>query len=852
VDPHRFRRVAELFDAAAALPSARRSAFLDANCNDPIVRHEVELLLSHDADPGVLQTGALHEVMSESLADSALPPPERIAGYRILREIGRGGMGVVYLAEQSNPKRQIALKVIRPGVSSPGTLRRFELEAQVLGRLQHPGIAQILEAGAAEIGGARQPYIAMEFVGGQPLAEYVNARGLGLAARVELVIRVCEAVQHAHQRGVIHRDLKPGNILVVFDDTGQIERGTRPGIDSSASGEASNSAIRARGQPKVLDFGVARLADDSVELTRVHTHAGQVVGTLAYMSPEQLSGDPLAVDTRTDVYALGVILFELLTGRLPLVAAGSSLADAMRTIQEGEVPRLTTLNRGVPRDLETITRKALEKEPARRYSSAAELAADLRRFLSDEPILARPPSLGYQFAKFTRRNRALVVGGSLAVLALILGTIGTTWQAWRATREMRRAENSAAEATRQTGIAKAVNDFLKELLTASDPEQSDAERDVRVSTVLERAEARLAAGALRDQPETELGIRSTLARMAELLGRFDAAQVHLRRLIALLKAAGKGDSCEAVSAENDIGSVLLAALRFDDAEPVLRSALERSRAICGPQSPETGTVLGNLGQVPQSRQQFDEARELLTESVRILAAAGPSRDRERAISLNNLGNVERDAQNMARAEPHYREAVAIIRRIQGDRSALLAGLLNNLGLTLKLQGKLADAEPLYREALEIRRAKLPEGHPLLAESLNNMGALLRDRQDFAAAEPYFRAALVIAEKEFPAGHPNISFTRRSVGICLMRMGRFAEAEPYLLQSYELLAANPATLEQARGTVRQIVYLYEHWNEAEPSAERAARLAAWQAKLPPASAPTSAPTTSGPSATLPAK
>ena len=292
----------------------------------------------------------------------APPQPATIGRYRIIRLLGAGGMGTVYEAEQDHPRRKVALKVLKYGLPSPDVLWRFEQEAEVLGRLQHPGIARIYEAGQAETGrGVAQPYFAMELVHGVPLLEYAQAHHLNTRQRLELMVKVSEAVQHAHQLGVIHRDLKPANILV----------------------EES-------GQPKILDFGVARVADREAQATR-QTEVGQIVGTLAYMSPEQVSGDPLAVDTRSDVYALGVILYELLAGRLPYPIS-RQLPEAVQTIREEEPTSLSSVNRTFRGDIETIVGKALEKEKTRRYASAEELAADIQHYLKDEPITARPPS----------------------------------------------------------------------------------------------------------------------------------------------------------------------------------------------------------------------------------------------------------------------------------------------------------------------------------------------------------------------------------------------------------------------------------------------------------------------------
>jgi WD40 repeat protein/serine/threonine protein kinase len=358
-----------------------------------------------------------HELSARPAAAGAGPLPV-IPGYHVLRELGRGGMGTVYEAEQDTPHRSVALKVIRPGLASPQLLKRFTREAEILGRLHHPGIAQVFEAGLTADG---QPFFAMEFILGEPLDSFARRQALDTRARLDLLARVCDAVQHAHEHGVIHRDLKPANILV----------------DQA-------------GQPRVLDFGVARLADADLQTTTARTVAGQLLGTPCYMSPEQVMAAPTTLDARSDVYTLGVILFELLADRLPYDLQHLPLPEVARVIREQDPARLSSVNALFRGDVETIVAKALAKDPAQRYASAGELAADVRRYLSHEPIRARPPSLPYRFRKFARRNKALV-GGTAGILgALVLGLVGTTLFALRARDSARQAKDEERVARYQT------------------------------------------------------------------------------------------------------------------------------------------------------------------------------------------------------------------------------------------------------------------------------------------------------------------------------------------------------------------------------------------------------------------
>ena len=446
----RRRLVEAVFIEAAEVPKKDRVALVEARCaDDPEARSEVLSLLEHHADQeddsGFLDHAELTGVAGLGRLEAEGPPLKpgtRVAGFTIRELIGSGGMGMVYLADQDRPNRTVALKVIRLGAR--GLIRRFEHEAEVLGRLQHPGIAQVYEAGTANLlsagGPAAQPYIAMEFVKGPPLDEYVSGAGLDLRARLELVAKVCDAAQHAHQRGVIHRDLKPANILV-----------------EAASGE-----------PKVLDFGVARATGADARETR-QTGAGQLIGTLAYMSPEQVLGDPSEVDTRADVYALGVILYELLTGRLPHRLEGTGLAESARIIREDEPVRPGTVVRSLRGEVETIITKALAKDRARRYQSAADLGLDLRRFLEGKPIAAKDDSALYILTKQIKRHKVLVAAALGFVIVLAWFAVYATIQSkknQKSARAEERAKTEALESLKAAKDARTIADQTSERLKA--------------------------------------------------------------------------------------------------------------------------------------------------------------------------------------------------------------------------------------------------------------------------------------------------------------------------------------------------------------------------------------------------
>ncbi|MGK0203327.1 MAG: serine/threonine protein kinase, partial [Planctomycetota bacterium] len=403
--PERYARLQEIVEGARELRGDQLEAYLESTCSgDDKLREEARTLLvaGRDSEAGIFGERSIDGVRLELgglFADGHGPAllPTVIGPYRILRQIGRGGMGIVYEARQEGPDRTVALKVLRPELVDGGLLKRFHQEAEVLALLQHPGVARIFDAGTCNLGGGEMPYFAMELIEGQELGEFARSHDLGLRARVRLVARICEAVQHAHERGVIHRDLKPANVLVV-DGTGH--DGPRP---------------------VVLDFGIARSTDPERQRQKHWTQTGQVLGTLDYMSPEQLDGFGEVVDQRADIYALGVILYELLCGRLPLDLEGTSLASVGRVIRDVEPARLGTLRPECRGDLEVVCAKALRKERALRYGSAAEFGEDLNRFLADQPVSARPSSTWYQVVKFARRNRAFVTSVAVAFAVLAIG-----------------------------------------------------------------------------------------------------------------------------------------------------------------------------------------------------------------------------------------------------------------------------------------------------------------------------------------------------------------------------------------------------------------------------------------------
>ncbi|MBS0198129.1 MAG: serine/threonine protein kinase [Planctomycetes bacterium] len=432
--PQRWAQVKAVFLRAAAAPAAEREMLLRELCEgDAELRRDVERLLARDSDPGELGADPSSVLGLPRFAPQRESLPESIGPYRVIRELGDGAFGVVYLAEQPRPKRLVAVKVLRAWAGSGSSLQRFERESELTARLHHPCIAQVLDVGS-EPGPSGRPYLVMEYVDGPMITRFAEGRGLSVAERVRLMISVCRAVQHAHNQAIVHRDLKPSNILIQMPGS-PTSRHPGEDTDGSALPLAAGPPGRAAADdpfPKILDFGVARLLGQGSGVADC-TVTGQLIGTLAYMSPEQARGVPTEVDTRSDIYSVGAVLYELLAGRPPILTNHTEVPESLRAIQEDEPRRVGTLCRGCGSDLETIVHKALAKEKNRRYQSVSELADDLERFLRHEPIAARPATIAYQLSKFAGRNRAAVIAA--AIVAAVSVTGAGVW--WRAQAERR-------------------------------------------------------------------------------------------------------------------------------------------------------------------------------------------------------------------------------------------------------------------------------------------------------------------------------------------------------------------------------------------------------------------------------
>jgi tetratricopeptide (TPR) repeat protein/tRNA A-37 threonylcarbamoyl transferase component Bud32 len=757
--------------------------------------------------------------------------PARVGHYTIRGVLGEGGMGIVYEAEQDQPRRVVALKVIRAGHLSPQLLRRFEHESQVLGRLQHPGIAQVYEAGTIEDArGNPVPFFAMELIRGVPLTTYAARKKLGTRERLDLIARICDAAYHAHQKGVIHRDLKPGNILV----------------DES-------------GQPKILDFGIARAMDSDLQLTTLHTDIGQLMGTVQYMSPEQVSGDPHELDTRSDVYAVGVVAYELLTGRLPHDLGRKTIHEKVRVIREEEPTRLSSLDRTLRGDVETIVSKALEKDKVRRYQSAEALAVDIRRYLKDEPIAARPASTWYQLAKFSKRNKALVGGVVVSFLILLTGIAGTAWQARVARQradELQQVSDFQANMLRQVDPTRA-----GKLLTAD--VQARFEAAIAAAGVSEGARARQvemfmgqwkrvnatdAARALidstilkpavdaidkqfADQPLVDAALRQALADRYRDLGLYDAALPLQEKALATRRRVLGEEHPQTLSSINQMGVLLDSQGKLEEAGRYYREALEKFRRVLGEEHSETLTSINNMGFLMWAEGKPSEAepyfREALEKRRRLLGEAHP----DLLTSISNMGGLLHSQGKLDEAEPYVREALQKSRRVLGEEHPDTLISIGNLGSLLRAQGKLDEAEPYYREALEKSRRVLGEEHPDTLIAISNMGFLLRAEGKLDEAEPYYREALTKYRRVLGHEHAETLISIDNLGSLLSSRGQYAAAEALLLPGAAIAAARlPMGHDVRLRLTRTITNLYGAWNAAEPGQGYAARAAEWNVKL----------------------
>jgi serine/threonine protein kinase/Tfp pilus assembly protein PilF len=888
-DPSSPAAARRIFNFLFPQPADQRANLLDQHCgDDTTLRAQVESLLaaadfershsspttdgSSDDEVTLLDGGSSGGAGGTT---SRLPherPGTQIGPYTLLHLIGQGGFGSVFKAEQTKPvARQVALKIIKLGMDTRQVVARFEQERQALAMMDHPNIARVIDAGATDTG---RPYFVMDFVQGDPILEYCDKHRLNIADRLELFIQVCQAVQHAHTKGIIHRDLKSSNILI--------------------------STIDGRPVAKVIDFGIAKATASKIGEFTVVTEIQQFIGTPDYMSPEQANGSA-DVDTRADIYALGVLLYALLTGTTPFSPQqlrSAPMQEVQRVITEVDPPRpsvrltqllanlaaiaaartaeprkLTSLLSG---DLDWIVMKAIEKDRARRYETANGFAADVRRFLSGEPVLAAPPSASYRFNKLIRRNRGLVSIVAAAAISLLVGAIGFAWQASVATKAERVAESRLAE-------SEATVKFLDDMLASADPGVRG--KDVTVRSVLDEA-SKSVGHKFADKPLIAARLHGTIGRTFIGLGAYDAATAHIREAVEirrnelgeshpdtrhainqlavlLIKQGSNAEAEKLLKASLDENTRLfgrhhlitietldqLAVLytdqdRVDEAEPIVKEVLDAKTRAHGPEAPETIEAMNTLASLYTSMRRFNDANALFDKAISLQdKITGPEHPFALEIRSNYAWSQYWQASNTAAHDsPEYAALMESSRvlsekvlegraRLLGEEHQATITSMNNLAAVYVAQGNFARAEELRKKDVDISVRTLGEDHPDTITSLSNYGNLLTQQKRFSEALPYLERAALAARRVLPSDNPGRAFTLGWYSMCLTRAGRPAKAESPALEARAIAAKvfgenDNITME----VTRTVISVYTAWDKLEPGKGHDAQAAEWRSKV----------------------
>ncbi len=834
---------ARLFKAAVSLDPSDRAAFLASECrDDPALIARVERLLRLDSDTsGFLESPVRRdERAAGSQADSTAPDPligQAIGRYRIVRAVGRGGMGVVYEALQEHPARTVALKVMRPGIASDSALRRFQHEADVLGQLQHPGIAQIFEAGTEQVNGATVPYFAMELILGVSLSAYATQQELSLRESLELMAGVCDAVQHAHQKGVIHRDLKPANILIAdslptsdfrfpMGAGAQSEIGNRKPLTSRTRSPVPD--VKGRSAiPKVVDFGVARVMGADVNAATLSVEVGQIIGTLAYMSPEQISGDARSVDTRCDVYALGAILYELLSGRLPHEVRSVAIPEALRRIREDTPPPPRLLRRNIDEDVQTIVLKCLAKERERRYQSAGELGRDLRRYLAGEPIEARRDSALYVLGKTLRRYRWPAAAAAAFVVVLAVSSVWL-WVLYQARgRAFDRAERARAAEAAQRDKAERVAAFTEDVMAGASPFVSIG-RDTRLlEDMLDAAADRIGRGELAEAPEAELRLRMTIGNTLRGVSAYDAAGEMLAPAVELarrLHASDHPDTARALSylgwLQHDTGDSSTALETWEEALAMRRRLFPGDHDDVAMGLNHAATALEALGRFPEALSTYQEA-------LAMAERLHPGDHYSVADLTTNVANCLLSLGRINEALPQNEAALAMYQRLHSGDHPRIAAAMNNVAGCLKALGRLTDALPVFEESLAMRQRLRAADDPNAANTLSNLAACLRDLGREPEALPRHEEALAMYQRLYPGDHPAVARSLNGLGLCYYRMGQGERALEYYQQALDmrrrLLEGDHPDLAISIGNVGSALAALGRFDQAIPMHEETAAM-----------------------------
>ena len=707
---------------------------------------------------------------ADERVDKGASSGDQIGRYTLLRPLGEGGMGIVFVAEQKTPvERRVALKVIKLGMDTRDVVARFEAERQALAVMDHPGIARVFDGGATDAG---RPYFVMELVDGEPITQFCDRARLPIRDRIALAIDVCRAVQHAHQKGIIHRDLKPSNVLVTMQD--------------------------GRPAAKVIDFGVAKATQTPLTDQTFATQVGHVVGTPAYMSPEQLGLVDQDIDTRADIYSLGVMLYELLAGARPFdqkeldtglglihaiknneasrpsMRVASVSAERQRAVATARKTDPAALRRTLKGDLDWIVLKAIEKDRSRRYDTANTLAGDLQRHLDNEPVSARPPSATYRMRKFVTRHR-VGVAAAAAMLVLIVGSAAViAVQAARVAAERDRATLEAAKAT-------SIKDFLQQMLASANP-QGAGSRTITVVDALATAERRVDS-ALSTQPDVAGAVRRTLGETYFGLGEYDRAQRILTAAVAESRSSGRQQDLVLDLAE--LGTVLRYSGKLEDAARLQREAVETAHASGVP--PEVRAyALYRLANTVRAQSQFDEARRLATEALEMRTSIFGPDSREAAASYQQLALIAFDKSDPDTAAALIQRAIGLLKKHLGPRHNEVGNALNDSALFLMDRGQHQEALPILEEVLAIARADLGDDHPEVAAINENVGNVLFRLNRHAEAAARLEDVLAVRRKALGDDSMVVGRTLHNMGVAYTRLGDFDKAEQRLNEARDRL------------------------------------------------------------------
>jgi serine/threonine protein kinase/tetratricopeptide (TPR) repeat protein len=842
--------VRDLFLAVAELPVTERAAYLTANCSgDAELQAAVaRLLAAHDQPASVLVRPA-PGIPTADYVPIMEKPGTRIGSYKLLQQIGEGGMGVVYMAEQEQPvRRKVALKIIKPGMDSRSVVARFEAERQALAVMDHLHIAKVFDGGVTDSG---RPYFVMELVHGVPITQFCDDNQLTPQQRLELFVPVCQAIQHAHQKGIIHRDLKPSNVLVTLYDDKPV--------------------------PKVIDFGVAKAVEQRLTEKTLFTQFGTLVGTFEYMSPEQAELNAFGVDTRSDIYSLGVLLYELLTGTTPLERQRlrqAALDELVRLIKEEEPPRpsvrLSTsgnlpkiaaarktepgrLSKLVRGEIDWIVMKCLEKDRTRRYETAVGLARDVQRYLHDEPVEACPPSAGYRLRKFTRRHKRGVIFTALTVVFALLSVFFQTIDLIRATRaeadaarerdaarvseekaldsernaqqERDAKEQALQEAKASAAEAKTVLAFFQDkVLAAGRPkelEDGGLGKDVTLRQAIDAATAEIAE-AFQTQPLAEASVRDVLGLTYRYLRDYPQAIQQLERAWELRQAKLGADHCDTLTSMFNLAEAYWNAGKLDQALPLAEETLRRRKATPGPVNIDTLKSMLILAEVHSGLGKVDQALPLFDETLQLRKAMlGPTHLRT-LVAMGCRANAYLKAGKLDQALPLLKETLELRQANLGPEASYTLQAMRFLAEAYDTVGEYPEALRLGQKLLDIQRRKLSVDDPALAVTLATLGLCLLHAQQPMEAEPLLRECLALHQKN-QADRWTTFQAQSLLGGSLLVQQKYVEAEPLLLQGYEGLQQRKATIpayDKVRLTeaLERLVQLYEAWGKPDEAAK----------------------------------